>query len=323
MNLANKYRPKEFSQVVGQLVPKTVLQKEFDTDSLKQAYLFVGQSGGGKTTCARILADVIKGFTIELDVASHNSADDMKDLVKTIKTKPIGYDKTIVILDEAHTMSPLAANSLLITLEQPPAHVIFILCTTNGDKIIDTIKNRCEVLTFFPLQPAEISQQLMYVCEEEGIKFEPMAIDSIAIQANGSMRQALSYLDVVADEDVTIKSVTTKLVRSTYDSMLDVLYSWLDNNTEGVIKSLETIEASKFVQDFFVFVLDLNVFFKTNNINCTSIPVLLESELKNITESEQQAISKLLPQLYKLQFDGKNSPIIKELFIACLTLVQA
>lgn len=321
MNLANKYRPKNFSEVVGQLIPKTVLQKEFDAGALKQAYLFVGQSGGGKTTSARILANMIKGFTIELDVASHNSADDMKELVRSIRTKPIGYDKTVVILDEAHNLSNLAANSLLITLEQPPEHVIFILCTTNGDKIMDTIKNRCEVLTFFPLQPADITQQLITVCESEGINFELIAIESIAKQSNGSMRQALSYLDVVADSDITIKSVTDKLVRSTYDSMLNVMYAWIDSNTNEMLAAIETVEANKFVQDFFVFILDLNVYIKTKNIACTGIPQVLEEELKQLTVGEQAAIQKLLSPLYELQYKGRNSPILKEMFIACLMVV--
>lgn len=317
MNLANKYRPQEFDQVVGQLIPKTVLQKEFETGTLKQAYLFIGHSGCGKSSSAMILANMIKGLTIELDVASHNSAEDMKELVRTIRTKPIGYDKTIVILDEAHMMSTQAANSLLITLEQPPAHVIFILCTTNGDKILDTIKNRCEMLNFLPLDVYDISQQLMNVCDIEQIDYEPMAIESIAKQANGSMRQALSYLDIVANEKVTIKAVSEKIVKSTYDAMFDVLYAWLDNNTEELIESVDKID-EKFVQNFFVFVLNINVYIKTNNIKCTDMPIILEEDMIKFSTKDKELLSKLLPALYELQYKGKNSPIIKEMFIACL-----
>ena len=144
MDLANKYRPQKLDDVVGQSAITKVLKNELKNNKLRQQYLFVGNTGSGKTTTARILAKAVNGQVFEIDAASHSGVEDIRALIETITIRPMGVDHTVVILDEVHGLSNKAVQTLLLTLEKPPKHVIFILCTTEADKVPDTIKNRCE-----------------------------------------------------------------------------------------------------------------------------------------------------------------------------------
>ena len=155
VTLAQKYRPNTFEDIVEQDEVKNKLQEEIETNTLKNAYLFIGNSGVSKTTAARIFAHSLNAYVLELDMASHGTAEDMRNLIDNISNKPIGYDYYVVILDEVQAAmsrkDSMAAQVLLKTLEEPPKHCIFILCTTEGDKIIDTIKSRCETYLLAPI----------------------------------------------------------------------------------------------------------------------------------------------------------------------------
>ena len=160
MSLATDFRPQYLDDMIGQKTIIDTIRSEFNNNNLKQSYLFMGQSGSGKTTLANIIANKVNGQTLMIDTAVNNSAEDVRNIVDSIQTKPLIYDKVVVIFDEVHTLSPKGFASLLITLEKPPAHVIFILCTTEGDKIPDTIKNRCECFTFSRIENKDISTRL-------------------------------------------------------------------------------------------------------------------------------------------------------------------
>ena len=236
---ARKYRPSTFESVIGQKALTTTLKNAIATGKLAQAYLFCGPRGVGKTTCARIFAKTInclnltpegeacnecesckafneqRSFNIhELDAASNNSVDDIRQLVEQVRIPPqIGKYK-VYIIDEVHMLSPSAFNAFLKTLEEPPRHAIFILATTEKQKILPTILSRCQIYDFSRIRVEDIVEHLAYVAQKEGIAFEPEALNVIAHKADGGMRDALSIFDQMVSfsrGNITYKSVIENL----------------------------------------------------------------------------------------------------------------
>ena len=220
---ARKYRPATFESVVGQRALTTTLKNAIITGKLAHAYLFCGPRGVGKTTCARIFAKTInclhltsdgeacnecesctafnehRSYNIhELDAASNNSVDDIRQLVEQVRIPPqIGKYKAYII-DEVHMLSASAFNAFLKTLEEPPQHAIFILATTEKHKILPTILSRCQIYDFQRIGVEDIVAHLAYVASKEGITAEPEALNVIALKADGGMRDALSIFDQAA-----------------------------------------------------------------------------------------------------------------------------
>ena len=220
---ARKYRPSTFSTVVGQSALTSTLKNAIATDRLAHAYLFCGSRGVGKTSCARIFAKTInctnrsadgeacnecdscRAFNdnnslniVELDAASHNGIDDMKSLIEQVQIPPTLGKYRVFIIDEVHMLSSAAFNAFLKTLEEPPAYVIFILATTEKHKIIPTILSRCQIYDFNRITIKDMVAHLAGVAQKEGISAEPAALNVIARQADGAMRDALSIFDQVA-----------------------------------------------------------------------------------------------------------------------------
>ena len=219
---ARKYRPSTFESVVGQRALTTTLKNAIATGKLAHAYLFCGPRGVGKTTCARIFAKTInclhptadgeacnacescvafneqRSYNIhELDAASNNSVDDIRQLVEQVRIPPqIGKYK-VYIIDEVHMLSASAFNAFLKTLEEPPRHAIFILATTEKHKILPTILSRCQIYDFQRISVEDTVAHLAYVASKEGITAEPEALNVIALKADGGMRDALSIFDQV------------------------------------------------------------------------------------------------------------------------------
>ena len=219
---ARKYRPQHFSTVVGQSHITTTLKNAILQQHLAHAFLFCGPRGVGKTTCARILAKTINcenlgkdgeacdtcnscqsfnngaSFNIhELDAASNNSVDDIRDLIEQVRFAPQAGKYKIYIIDEVHMLSSNAFNAFLKTLEEPPAHAIFILATTEKHKILPTILSRCQIFDFKRITPADIAAHLEEIAIKENIKAEPTALHVIAQKSDGCMRDALSILDKI------------------------------------------------------------------------------------------------------------------------------
>ncbi len=236
---ARKYRPVTFRSVVGQEALTTTLKNAITGNKLAHAYLFCGPRGVGKTTCARIFAKTInclnptpeheacnqcescvafdeqRSYNIhELDAASNNSVDDIRSLIDQVRIPPqIGKYK-VYIIDEVHMLSTSAFNSFLKTLEEPPAHAIFILATTEKHKIIPTILSRCQVYDFNRISVADMVNHLQYVAQKENVSAEPQALNIIAQKADGGMRDALSIFDQTVSYtagNVTYKSVIENL----------------------------------------------------------------------------------------------------------------
>ena len=236
---ARKYRPATFKSVVGQEALTTTLRNAIASNKLAHAYLFCGPRGVGKTTCARIFAKTINCLNItpefeacnrcescvafneqrsynihELDAASNNSVDDIRSLIDQVRVPPqIGKYK-VYIIDEVHMLSTSAFNSFLKTLEEPPAHAIFILATTEKHKIIPTILSRCQVYDFNRINISDIVNHLQHVAQSENVQAEPEALNIIAQKADGGMRDALSIFDQTVSftgGNVTYKSVVENL----------------------------------------------------------------------------------------------------------------
>ncbi len=234
---ARKYRPLEFDTVVGQAHVTDTLDHAIDTGQLAQALLFCGPRGVGKTTCARILARKINekhsdadadGFELnvyELDAASNNSVDDIRQLIDQVRFAPQTGKYKVYIIDEVHMLSSAAFNAFLKTLEEPPAHAIFILATTEKHKIIPTILSRCQIYDFKRIQIEDIQAHLRKIAEKEGISYEDDALYLIAQKADGALRDALSIFDRLAtfsQKNITLAKAAESLNILDYDYYLDI-----------------------------------------------------------------------------------------------------
>ena len=208
---ARKYRPKTFNDVIGQKAITNTLENAIKNNHLAQALLFTGPRGVGKTTCARILAKKINqdgldevhpdedfAFNIfELDAASNNSVDDIRNLTDQVRIPPQVGKYKVYIIDEVHMLSQAAFNAFLKTLEEPPAHAIFILATTEKHKIIPTILSRCQIFDFKRITVLDAKNYLKDIAKKEKINADDDALHIIAQKADGAMRDALSIFDRV------------------------------------------------------------------------------------------------------------------------------
>jgi DNA polymerase III subunit gamma/tau len=242
---ARKYRPATFDMVVGQRAITNTLKNAIKTNHLAQAFLFCGPRGVGKTTCARILAKTINcpnitehieacnecdscnsfndshSFNVhELDAASNNSVDGIRTLVDQVRIPPQVGKYKVYIIDEVHMLSQAAFNAFLKTLEEPPAYAKFILATTEKHKIIPTILSRCQIFDFARITVDDITKQLAYVAEKEGITADPNALHIISQKADGAMRDALSIFDQIVSfsgSSITYEQVIENLNVLDYD----------------------------------------------------------------------------------------------------------
>lgn len=257
---ARKYRPSTFKSVVGQHALVNTLKNAVKSGRLAHSYLFCGQRGVGKTTMARIFAKAIncehltadgepcnecescRAFNeqrslniIELDAASNNSVDDIRQLTDQVLVPPVTGRYRVFIVDEVHMLSAAAFNAFLKTLEEPPKYVIFILATTERQKILPTILSRCQKYDFQRITPYDIAEQLKYVADHEGYTTEPEALNVIAQKADGAMRDALSIFDQVAAAsmgNITYRAAIDNLNVLDYDYYFRLVDAFADNNVE-------------------------------------------------------------------------------------------
>ena len=264
---ARKYRPQTFKDVVGQEAITNTLSNAIEHNHLAQALLFCGPRGVGKTTCARILAKKINqegtvnpdedfAFNIfELDAASNNSVDDIRNLIDQVRIPPQVGKYKVYIIDEVHMLSQSAFNAFLKTLEEPPKHAIFILATTEKHKIIPTILSRCQIFDFRRISVKDVAQYLKYIAEEQGVNAEEDALHIIAQKADGAMRDALSIFDRVVSfsgKNLTRKAVTENLNVLDYDTYFETTALLLNHDVPGALVLFNEVLSKGFEGHHFI-----------------------------------------------------------------------
>ncbi|MAZ29488.1 MAG: DNA polymerase III subunit gamma/tau [Cytophagaceae bacterium] len=299
---ARKYRPATFEDVVGQQAITNTLENAIAHNHLAQALLFTGPRGVGKTTCARILAKRINeeatgnvdedyAFNIfELDAASNNSVDDIRNLIDQVRIPPQVGKYKVYIIDEVHMLSSSAFNAFLKTLEEPPKHAIFILATTEKHKILPTILSRCQIFDFKRITVKDIRDHLMVIAQREGIAADEDALQIIAQKADGALRDALSTFDRVvsfAGSTLTRKAVTENLNVLDYDTYFEVTDRVLNNDIPGLLVQFNELLARGF--DGHHFIAGLASHFRDLMVckNPATIPLLEVGEQTKAKYKEQ------------------------------------
>ena len=265
--LYRKYRPDGFENLVGQKHVVDILKNSIKEKKLAHAYLFSGPRGTGKTSTARILAKSVNCLDnksgiacgkciscisfngnpdiIEIDAASNNGVEEIRELINNVKIMPTSLKYKVYIIDEVHMLSQSAFNALLLTLEEPPEHVIFILATTNLESVPITIVSRCQRFEFHRITEIDILERLKFVCNEEKIAYEEEGLKEIANLADGGLRDALSILDQLSknDEVITSKLVTDE-IGSISNKKIDDLIKFIDkNDIDGIEKIFDELQS--------------------------------------------------------------------------------
>jgi DNA polymerase-3 subunit gamma/tau len=264
---ARKYRPQTFKDVVGQKAITNTLLNAIETNHLASALLFTGPRGVGKTTCARILArkinqpgydDPLEDFAFnvfELDAASNNSVDDIRNLIDQVRIPPQTGKYKVYIIDEVHMLSAAAFNAFLKTLEEPPKHAIFILATTEKHKIIPTILSRCQIFDFKRITVKDAKEHLAEVAESQGVNYEDDALHIIAQKSDGAMRDALSIFDRVVSfcgKNLTRQAVTENLNVLDYETYINITDLIIENKIPELLMAYNEILSKGFDGHHFI-----------------------------------------------------------------------
>lgn len=334
--LATKYRPRTFKDVVCQDNIKKVLTNQLETGEIKQAYLFCGSAGTGKTTSARIFANDVnegKGKPIEIDGASNNGVDNIRSIIDDCRMKSLDSKYKVYIIDEVHMLSQGAFNALLKVLEEPPKGVIFILCTTDPHKIPATILSRLQRFDFKRIPQFEIVQRLKYILKEEDtyITYDIEALEYIAKLADGGMRDAIMKLDTVLGytTNITLQAVLDCLGITNYEHLLKIVQGIINKQADEPIQIIDSIyrdgkDLKLFVKDLNKFVLDLCKLSITRNKELTMIPTDIMRQCIHIATNTSKydlvdildGVNNLLDKI-KYEQNPKNL-IESELIILCL-----
>lgn len=334
--LAVKYRPQTFEEICGQKSIVKILDRQLETNKIKNCYLFCGPSGTGKTTIARALAKRInanKGTPIEIDAASNNGVDNIRNIIDEAKTRALDAEYKIFIIDECHAISNSGWQAFLKTIEEPPEKTIFMFCTTNPEKVPATIQNRVMKFNLSKVPTKEIRDRLIYICTEEKFKDFEESCDYIAKVSNGGMRDAIACLDKVADysESISIENTLEVLGNYSYDDFLKLTNSIIDtmcdkNNEKTMLSILDSIDNSgkdmkNFVDQYMSFILDLIKYSLFKDMASTKLPKSLEEKVKYCVSFDgnidifNNMINSLLTLKNDIRFDNNPSLSIKATFI--------
>ena len=330
--LAVKYRPNTFDDVMEQESVKVILQQQLQSNEVKNAYLFCGGAGTGKTTCARIFANEInggKGNPVEMDAASNSGVEDVRNIIQQAQTRSLDSEYKVFIIDECHSISNTGWQAFLKLIEEPPAKSIFIFCTTDPQKIPKTILSRVQRYDFQRISQYGIVNRLhdILVSEQKedyynsgkasGITYKGEALEYIAKIADGGMRDAITLMDKCLSyaDELTLENVIKALGTVDYETMIRLTDCLLTMNGEEVVKIIEGVHAAgkdvkQFIKLYMQFLLDVNKFLIGCGWDYINIPQLPEYEkwLESIVDPEAIGyIKNLLSTIINLNTDIKFS----------------
>ena len=321
-SLAIKYRPTTFNEVVEQNSIKIILQQQIKEKSFKSAYLFVGGAGTGKTTCARIFAHDInngQGNPIELDAASNNGVEDVREIIQQAKTKSLDSEYKIFIIDECHALSNSAWQAMLKIIEEPPAKSIFIFATTDPQKIPKTILSRVQRYDFQRISQKGIVDRLEAILMGEyGVSHVGLtdSLEYIAKIADGGMRDAITLMDkcLAYSTDLSMENVINALGTVDYETMIHLSADILVKNAKAVVTRIEELynsgkDIKQFVKQYLQFLLDIQKFGVGCDWKYLQVPRIEDYEdwFEDLKSADYDKLESVLKAMIKLNADIKWS----------------
>lgn len=336
--LAVKYRPTTFEDVTEQSCVTALLKNQLEANEIKNAYLFCGGAGTGKTTCARIFANEInqnKGTPIEMDAASNSSVEDVRDIIQKAKTKSISGQYKIFIIDECHSISNTGWQAFLKLLEEPPATSIFIFCTTDPQKIPKTILSRVQRYDFQRISHKGIVNRLLWILNKEQneanefYNIEKDAVEYIAKLADGGMRDAITLMDkcLSYNKELSMKNVVAALGVADYSEMFKLLWALVSGDAVNIINGIESVhkdgkDLKQFIKGFLNFTVDVCKYnICGGSFDCIQIPNTYKEQLDSFKDV---TLLFYLEKLMKLNGDIKwdNAPksMIEATLLSCCTM---
>lgn len=338
-NLAAKYRPKEFSDVIGQDIVANILEKICSTEPLTiRNFLLVGPAGCGKTSQSRIIAHKLNGpdyEPMEIDAASHGGVEDIRQLVADARSYPIGYKYKVIIIDECHALSSAAWQSLLKVLEENPAATVMCLCTTNPEKIPATILSRVQTFRLSKISLENIYNRLLYIidCENKErsstnrplITYEADAVNYIAKAANGGLRDSITLLDKVLaySDNINSQTVETALGLPDYEDYFLLLNAIAKKNNEVIIQTIHRVYNSgvnfvRWFDGFLSFISNIVKYIYLQDINATMIPSHYKDKISGYSTAHAALCLKLANKLVKMNQELRTTQYLQELAITYL-----
>ena len=333
-NLAAKYRPSTLEDVTEQnLVVEMVRNLCSRSDLEARNFLFTGPAGTGKTTLCRIIANMLnhgEGSPIEIDAASHSGVEAMRDIVSQAQSYPVGCDWKCFIVDEVHSISNQGWQTLLKTLEESPAKSIFLMATTNPEKIPATILSRVQTFQLSKISLPGIESRLKYIISKEneegqGITYEDSAISFIAKMANGGMRDSITLLEkaIAYDKNITSKGLVKALGLPNYDDFFALLQAYAKKDNAAISQIVDQVYNSginflKWMTDFHSFVVNVMKYIFLQDINRTTIPAYYQDKISKYGLAHSSICLQLANTLVKLNHELKSTQYLQELTLTYL-----
>lgn len=329
-SLALKYRPKTLSEVIGQSITTKILERAVEQKNFKHAYLFAGDSGCGKTTCARAFANAINqgiGNPIEIDAASNNGVDQVRTIIDSANERSLDSEYKVFIIDECHAITSAGWQAFLKSIEETPEYTIYIFCTTDPVKVPQTILNRVQRYNITKITTEDITNRLLYICKQEGFANYDQACDFIAKTSGGCMRDAIMRLEQCANfsTDLTMDNVKQILNDISYEAMFRLTVGLQDKQEDQILPIIDKlysngVDLKHFVDSYLEFTLDLTKYILFKNMQLISIPAYLEPAVQQTVQVDDSLnwFKKFADLLLQIKLDIKYDTSYKSTIEAYL-----